>query len=87
MSKFMILVKQLYTQKVKTKSFILMTVLYLAVISGVLFWQDIKQLFSDNEAEEIAVINETGIDIMSSFVSTSDIIVWGFCCVKGEYYL
>jgi len=72
MSKYMLLVKQLYKQKVKAKSFILMTAVYLIVIAGIMFWSDIKALFSDNEADQIAILNETGIDLTNAFISTED---------------
>ena len=72
MSKYMLLVKQLYSQKVKAKSFILMTAVYLLVIAGVIFWSDIKALFSDNEADQIAIINTTEIDITNAFISSDD---------------
>ena len=49
MSKFWLLVKQLYKQKVKAKSFIFSIVLYIAVISGVMFWSDIKEAFFQDE--------------------------------------
>ena len=68
----MLLVKQLYSQKVKAKSFILMTATYLLVIAGIMFWSDIKALFTDSEADQIAVINETEIDLMNAFISTDD---------------
>ena len=73
MSKFSILVKQLYTQKVKSKAFILMTALYVAVIAGFLFWDDIKGLFSDDQVEQVALINETDVDLSSAFISTEDL--------------
>ena len=72
MSKYMLLVKQLYNQKVKAKSFILMTAVYLIVIAGIMFWSDIKVLFSDNEADQIIIVNETGIDLTNAFISTED---------------
>ena len=72
MSKYMLLVKQLYSQKVKAKSFILMTAVYLLVIAGVIFWSDIKALFSDNEVDQIAIINTTDIDISNAFISSDD---------------
>jgi ABC-2 type transport system permease protein len=72
MSKFMLLVKQLYSQKVKAKSFILMTAVYLLVIAGIMFWSDIKALFSDNEADRIAILNETEIDLTNAFISSDD---------------
>ncbi|TQR16391.1 ABC transporter permease [Psychrobacillus soli] len=73
MSKFWLLVKQLYTQKVKAKSFIFSIVLYVAVISGVMFWSDIKEAFFQDEPLQIAVLNETDAEIESFFESTSDI--------------
>ncbi len=72
MSKYMLLVKQLYSQKVKAKSFILMTAIYLIVIAGFMFWSDIKALFSDNEADQIAIINTTDIDVTNAFISSDD---------------
>lgn len=73
MSKFSILVKQLYFQKVKSKSFLLMTALYVAVIAGVLFWQDIKGLFSDDTVDQVALINETDVDLSNAFISSDDL--------------
>lgn len=73
MSKFWLLVKQLYVQKVKAKSFIFSIVLYVAVISGVMFWSDIKEAFFQEEALQVALINETDMEIEALFESTSDI--------------
>lgn len=44
MSKFGILLKQLYMQKLKSKTFLLSTGFYLLLIAGVVFWSDIKAL-------------------------------------------
>jgi len=64
MSKFQVLVRQLYLQKVKAKSFILMTALYVLVINAFIFWSDIKEVFvSDDVAEVVAVVNETSFDV------------------------
>lgn len=73
MSKFWLLVKQLYVQKVKAKSFIFSIVLYVVVISGVMFWSDIKEAFFQEDALQIALINETDVEIEALFESTSDI--------------
>ena len=73
MSKFWLLVKQLYVQKVKAKSFIFSVVLYVAVISGVMFWSDIKEAFFQEDALQIALINETDVEIEALFESTNDI--------------
>ncbi|MEK4487576.1 ABC transporter permease [Psychrobacillus sp. FSL H8-0484] len=73
MSKFWLLVKQLYIQKVKAKSFILSIFLYIAVISGVMFWSDIKEAFFEDEALQIALINETDADIEALFESNNDL--------------
>lgn len=73
MSKFWLLVKQLYTQKVKAKSFIISIVLYVAVISGFMFWSDIKEAFFQKEPLQIALINETDAEIDALFESSSDI--------------
>ena len=68
----MVLVKKLYKQKVTSKSFILMTLLYLAALSAVLFWSDIKELLFSGEAEVIAVVNETDFDVTQVFQNSDD---------------
>lgn len=73
MSKLSILVKQLYKEKVKGKSFILMTLLYIAVITVVMFWSDIKALFVNEEALQIALVNETPVELEPIFASDDDI--------------
>ena len=73
MSKFWLLVKQLYVQKVKAKSFIFSIVLYIAVISGFMFWSDIKEAFFEEEPLQVAMINETNAEIEALFKSTNDI--------------
>lgn len=73
MSKLSILVKQLYKEKVKGKSFILMTLLYIAVITVVMFWSDIKALFVNEEALQIALVNETPVELEPIFASNDDI--------------
>lgn len=72
MSKHFILVKQLYSQKVKAKSFIAMTAIYCIAIAAFLFWPDIKAFFSDSEPDQYAIINTTEIDLSSAFISTDD---------------
>lgn len=73
MSKFWLLVKQLYTEKIKAKSFIVMLAIYVGVISIVMFWSDIKAAFFESEALEIAVVNETDADINALFQSNNDL--------------
>ena len=71
LSKFSLLMKQLYKSKIK--SFILMTCLYVLVMSVAVFWSEIKELFTgDDEAQQIAIINETSADLSGIFVSNGD---------------
>ena len=73
LSKFNLLMKQLYTSKIKSKSFVLMTLLYLAIMSVAVFWSDIRDLFTgDDEALKIAIINDTNADLSGIFVSNGD---------------
>lgn len=74
MSKFLVLLKQSYLQKVIAKSFILMTCLYLIGISAFIFWNDIVSFFSDDEAEQVAIINATNIDLSNVFMSTEELM-------------
>lgn len=73
LSKFSLLMKQLYKSKLKSKSFILMTLLYVLAMSVAIFWSDIKELFTGNdEAQQIAIVNDTSADLNGIFVSNSD---------------
>ncbi|WP_155593777.1 ABC transporter permease [Lysinibacillus cavernae] len=73
LSKFSLLMMQLYKSKIKSKSFILMTCLYVLVMSVAVFWSEIKELFTgDDEAQQIAIINETSADLSDIFVSNGD---------------
>lgn len=73
LSKFNLLMKQLYKAKIKSKSFILMTCLYVLVMSVAVFWSEIKELFTgDDEAQQIAIINETSANLSGIFVSNGD---------------
>lgn len=73
LSKFSLLMKQLYKAKIKSKSFILMTSLYVIVMSVAVFWSEIKELFTgDDAAQQIAIINETSADLSGIFVSNGD---------------
>ncbi|MGE7836865.1 ABC transporter permease [Viridibacillus arvi] len=73
MSKFWILVKQLYKQKIKAKSFIFSILLYLVVISCVMFWSDIKEALFSEEPLKVAVINDTDADFKALFTSSADV--------------
>ncbi|MFJ8235988.1 ABC transporter permease [Ureibacillus sp. NPDC094379] len=74
MNKLGILVSQLYKQKIRSKSFILMTLLYIAIISVVMFWSEISSLFKgEEEALQIALIKETEVNLGQIFVSHEEI--------------
>ncbi|MFJ8262263.1 ABC transporter permease [Rummeliibacillus sp. NPDC094406] len=72
MSKFWILATQLYRQKIKTKSFIFSIVLYVVIISVVMFWSDIKAALFSEEPLKVALINDTKQDFKEVFQSDSD---------------
>lgn len=59
MNKTLLLIKQNYSQKVKAKSFILMTLLYMAVILIAVNWGTIKDLFTGDDHVKIAIVDET----------------------------
>lgn len=74
MSKLKLLILQLYKQKITSKSFILMTLLYLVIIAAVINWSSIKSLFSSDENQvKIALVDETKSDLASQFPSNSEI--------------
>ncbi|MFJ6264597.1 ABC transporter permease [Lysinibacillus xylanilyticus] len=73
LSKFNLLVKQLYKSKLKSRSFVVMTCIYLLVMSVAVFWSDIKELFTgDDHTQQIAIVNETTADLSGLFVSDGD---------------
>ncbi|MCH7321570.1 ABC transporter permease [Solibacillus sp. MA9] len=72
LSKFNVLVKKLYKQKVRSKSFILMTLLYLVVLTGVMFWSEIKEMLFSGDADVIAVVNKTDFDVSQVLQNTDD---------------
>lgn len=50
-----------------------MTLLYVIAMSVAIFWSDIKELFTgDDEAQQIAIVNDTNADLSGIFVSNSD---------------
>lgn len=75
MSKFWLLVKQLYKQKVKAKSFFFTIALYAVILAGVLFWNDISELLFSDEPMQVAVIDETNAGAASLIQSTEDLEV------------
>lgn len=74
MSKFSVLLRQLYKQKLRSKAFIISTSLYLLAILAVAFWSDIKELFDSKgeQVEQIALIVETNTDVSNYFHSDED---------------
>ncbi|WP_427110066.1 ABC transporter permease [Lysinibacillus xylanilyticus] len=73
LSKFNLLVKQLYKSKLKSRSFVVMTCIYILGMSVAVFWSDIKDLFTgDDHTQQIAIVNETTADLSSLFVSNGD---------------
>ncbi len=73
MSKFGVLVKQVYQQKILAKSFWVMLGIYLIVISGIMFWPNIKVAFFESEAIKVALVNETNLEMETLFKSNEDI--------------
>lgn len=73
MNKLWILIKSLYKQKLRQKSFIFMTILYIVISSVAIFWSEIKATIFSDEPLQVALINEAPIDLESIFTSTNDI--------------
>ncbi|MFY3790214.1 ABC transporter permease [Ureibacillus sp. MALMAid1270] len=74
MNKLWILTKQVYKQKIRSKSFIFMSLLYIAVIAIVAYWNTIANLIFNDEPIDIALVNETNVDIKTIFTSNDDLI-------------
>lgn len=74
MSKLMLLVKQLYKQKVTSKSFIGLTILYLAIIAVAFNWASIKDVFKSSDSNvKIAFVDETNANLYDQFPSSDDL--------------
>lgn len=72
MSKFWILVRHAYTQKVTSKSFIIGTLFYLAILTGAAFWPQISDTLFNDEAQVVTVVNETGASLEELLVSNDN---------------
>ncbi|WP_010288697.1 ABC transporter permease [Kurthia massiliensis] len=59
MNKTLLLIKQNYLQKIKAKSFLLITLLYMAVILIAVNWSSIKDIFSGDDQVTVALVDET----------------------------
>lgn len=74
MNKLGLLIKQLYLQKIKLKSFILLTLLYLAIIAVAVNWSSIKGIFTDdNKYVTIALVDDTKLDLAKQFPSDKEV--------------
>ncbi|WP_164669583.1 ABC transporter permease [Virgibacillus doumboii] len=60
MNKFWIIMSHTYMSRFKTKSFLISTIISLLFIYAIANFQTISETFSDDGADEIAVIDETG---------------------------
>ena len=78
MSKFLLLVKQLYKQKVKAKSFLLTIALYTVVIAGVVFWNNISEILFSDEPMQVAIVDETASDAGTLIVESDDLEITEF---------
>lgn len=67
MNKFWVMLKQNYVQKLKSKTFIFSTLIYVLIMFGIAFFDDIKELFaSDDEKTIITVWNDTKSDVLNN---------------------
>lgn len=74
MNKLRLLIKQLYLQKIKSKSFILLTLLYLVIIAVAVNWSSIKGIFTDdNKYVTIALVDDTKLDLAKQFPSDKEV--------------
>lgn len=74
LNKLALLVKQLYIQKITSKSFILLTALYLVIIVAALNWSSIKSaIFTNNDEVRIALVDETNTELEKQFSSTENL--------------
>lgn len=74
MNKFRIILSHTYMTRVKTKAFLISTIITLLFIAGVANIQTIMDAFSDDGRDQIAVIDESGelFDPLSQSVEQAD---------------
>lgn len=74
MNKLGLLIKRLYLQKIQSKSFILLTLLYLVIIAVAVNWSSIKEIFTDdNKYMKIALVDDTKLDLTKQFPSDKEV--------------
>ena len=67
MHKFFVLLQQSYRQKLSSKTFILSTSLYVLILCGVAFFDDIKELFTnEEETQKVVLYNGTEASFLDS---------------------
>lgn len=72
MNKTLLLIKQNYLQKIKAKSFLFMTLLYMVVILLAVNWSSIKGVFSGDHQLTIALVDETK-QLAANFPSSGEV--------------
>lgn len=74
MNKFWIILAHTYMTRVKTKAFLISTIITLLFIIGIANVQTIMDAFSDDSRDQIAVIDESGelVEPLSQTVEQSD---------------
>lgn len=73
MNKLLTLIQQVYSQKIRSKSFYILALLYIVVISCIMFWSEIRSLFSTDDYIRVAILNNTNIAVDEIFTTTNDI--------------
>lgn len=79
MKPFNVLLKKNFQQKLKSKTFIITTSLYVLAVLVFAFWGDIKSLFAggEEEAQQVIVYNATNAEMASYFLN-SDSMTFDF---------
>lgn len=72
MKPFNVLLKKNFQQKLKSKTFIITTSLYVLAVLVFAFWGDIKSLFAggEEEAQQVIVYNATNAEMASYFLNS-----------------
>lgn len=74
MNKFVVLLQQNYLQKIKSKTFIFSTLLYIVIMFGIAFFDDIKGLFDseDEPATAVALYHDTSSAVLNDIALGED---------------
>ncbi|MFC6038910.1 hypothetical protein ACFPYN_05510 [Paenisporosarcina macmurdoensis] len=75
MNKYWFLVSNVYKDKIKSKSILVSTIIFMMLLSVLIFWSDIQDKFLSEEQVKIAILDNSGEDA-NRYITSNEIIAF-----------